>query len=128
MTDATTEVRRLLDERGVEWRNIDLLTGEERDNITEWDALNSGFVEAKEVSGYISYVWYMGEKFTPAQAIDATLGRGECHDKNGFDRELGFECTACGAMTDGYMVTTENVARDVQFHYCPFCGRRVMGE
>ena len=115
MTDATTEVRRLLDERGVEWRNIDLLTGEERDNITEWDALNSGFVEAKEVSGYISYVWYMGEKFTPQQAIDATLGRGECKNTQ---EDFDFMCSECNRTYDH--------GRLLGFRFCPYCGRRVV--
>lgn len=52
--------------------------------------------------------------------------RGECHDKNGFDEDMGFECTKCGAMTDGYMSTTERAGVVVQFNYCPCCGAEVM--
>lgn len=71
---------------------------------------------------------------TPEQAIAATLGscscsdseRTEtCHDKNGFDVTFGFECTVCGAMTDGYMLSPADTGHYKQFNFCPMCGRRV---
>lgn len=49
-----------------------------------------------------------------------------CHDKNGFDESLGFECTVCRTMVDSYMQTTCSDKRE-QFHYCPNCGRKVEG-
>lgn len=62
-----------------------------------------------------------------AQVIDATLGRGACHDKNsGCSDEYthGFECTVCEATTDSYMhITTSD--EDEPFNFCPNCGRRV---
>ena len=64
----------------------------------------------------------------PEQAIAATLGAGSCHDKNGFDRQVGFECTACGTMVDSYMVTPLDTGHEVQFRYCPFCGGKVVSE
>lgn len=47
-----------------------------------------------------------------------------CHDKNGFDESLGFECTVCRTMVDSYMQTTCSDKRE-QFRYCPNCGREV---
>ena len=55
----------------------------------------------------------------------STLGPETCHDKNGFDPELGFECTVCGAMTDGYMLSTADMGHYKQFNFCPMCGRRI---
>ena len=54
-----------------------------------------------------------------------TRDSGTCHDKNGFDQDTGFECTVCGAMVDRYMITPDDTGHEVQFHYCPFCGREV---
>ncbi len=48
-----------------------------------------------------------------------------CHDKNGFDPDIGFECTVCGTMVDSYMVTPADTGHEMQFHYCPNCGRRI---
>lgn len=53
-----------------------------------------------------------------------TRHEGTCHDKNGFDESLGFECTVCRTMVDSYMQTTCSDKRE-QFHYCPCCGRKV---
>ena len=50
-----------------------------------------------------------------------------CHDKNGFDESLGFECTVCRTMVDSYMQTTYSDKRE-QLHYCPCCGRKVVDE
>lgn len=55
----------------------------------------------------------------------STLGPETCHDKNGFDPELGFECTVCGAMTDGYMISPADTGHYKQFNFCPMCGRRI---
>lgn len=67
---------------------------------------------------------------SPADAIEriATLGTETCHDKNGFDPSLGFECTVCGTMVDEYMVTPIDYGHQKQFRYCPGCGARVVDE
>lgn len=64
---------------------------------------------------------------TPSEAIEriATLVTETCHDKNGFDATFGFECTVCGAMTDGYMLSTADMGHYKQFNFCPMCGRRI---
>ena len=46
---------------------------------------------------------------TPEQAVDATLGRGECHVA-----PFG-TCSECGAQLDG-----------IYERYCPNCGRKVV--
>ena len=63
---ATEELRRLLDERGVEWK--------ERDFRTTWKA-HGGIWEAFEHKGKLN-VWRKAGSYrcTPQQAIDATLG------------------------------------------------------
>lgn len=65
---------------------------------------------------------------TEAEAAEAWNTRHveTCHDKNGFDESLGFECTVCRTMVDSYMQTTCSDKRE-QFHYCPNCGRKVEG-
>lgn len=63
---------------------------------------------------------------TEAAAAWNTRHVETCHDKNGFDESLGFECTVCRTMVDSYMQTTCSDKRE-QFHYCPNCGRKVEG-
>lgn len=96
---ATDELRRMLDERGVEWHG---------DIATYWrdaDAVESLFADnALDVSLYA---------VSPEQAIEATLGRGTCHDV-AIEGEW-FECSECGT-----------VKQLIHPHYCPKCGRRVV--
>jgi hypothetical protein len=122
------ELRTMLDERGIEYREYHLNPFEE---TTAWDLdvsdirheVCASFEEFDSGSTLLRF-W----NCTPEQAIAATLGPETCHDKNGFDLELGFECTVCGTMVDSYMVTTEDTGHRVQFNYCPCCGRRVVDE
>ena len=129
-------LRRLLNERGVEWACVDTRNGEEQDNLTEWNVPNAGWVTAWEFGGHLSYTWHMGEKPTPQQAIAATLGscncsnnctNGErtetCHiDLVGYNqREDRFQCRSC----DWYMWFKRGTWP--QFNYCPNCGRRCVG-
>ena len=55
----------------------------------------------------------------------AELGNGTCHDKNGFDESIGFECTSCETTVDSYMQTTTSDKVE-QFRHCPNCGRNVV--
>ena len=113
MTSATDELRRLLNERGVPWKDYGY------GNHTwwgEWHAENRASVNGLflKVEGVI----------TPEQAIDATLGRGTCHavfevDAMSEDDRIGeFVCSECGE--------TFGVGRDQLPHYCPACGKRVV--
>lgn len=116
MTSATDELRRLLDERGVEWTYGDGTVSYASDGhwCHAW-AYNDG---AMCVSmGY----------FTPAQAIDATLGRGTCEvEELCFEKGgvifTGFRCRSCGM---AQAVTGGMAGLSRQWSYCPNCGRRV---
>ena len=71
---ATDELRRLLDERGVEW------TG---GHYTDWDDANGHPAEAFEFDGTL----YVSCVLTPAQAVEATLG-SDLQAENAKLREL----------------------------------------
>lgn len=129
---ATDTIRAMLDERGVEWHCVDMRTGEERSNITEWNVPNAGLVEATELGGHLTYSWHMGEKPTPEQAIEATLGQGTCRDVRSTDHTIAFECSECGCWVaydeyweTGIYVLHETGQEHIHPHYCPNCGRRV---
>lgn len=61
-----------------------------------------------------------------ADELNAKLGSRTCHDKNGFDESIGFECTSCETTVDCYMQTTTN-DKPEQFRFCPNCGKAVKG-
>lgn len=102
---ATDELRRMLDERGVEYR---------------WDNGTATWY----VDGVMYNAWgYDNERLTmsvchltPEQAIEATLGRGTCHDSAG-EKMSFFSCSACGA----------TIERKYP-RFCFACGRKVVGE
>ena len=102
MTSATDELRRLLDERGVEY------TIDHGYREFFWDFGESGRARASAI-GTKGLVQMIVTGITPEQAIDATLGRGTCH------RAAFGMCSECGAMLDG-----------VYGYYCPKCGKRVV--
>ena len=110
---ATDELRRLLDERGVEW------TG---GHYTDWDDANGHPAEAFEFDGTL----YVSCVLTPAQAVEATLGRGTCHitvEDNLAETEgmgdVWLECSACH-----WQMPLEPTTP--LFGYCPNCGRKVV--
>ena len=111
---ATERLRALLDERGVKWTYDGTVSFSDGKHWFHAWAYNDG---AMCVSmGYL----------TPEQAIEATLGRGECEKlpsdgitrcfvrRYGYEREFGYwKCSACGCECfEG--------AR-----YCMGCGRKV---
>ena len=106
MTSATDRLRELLDERGVEWRDDSSIYGTRR---TVWAADGVTYVAA-EVSGRLKVSGYL----TPEQAIEATLGRGKCHDCLG-DIEP-FECSECHRRNDTNKFP----------NYCWYCGVKVV--
>lgn len=109
---ATDELRALLDERGVEYTTSD----GEHVKETCWPymgELMAAFAEYGDgTTRFACDTWC----FTPAQAIEATLGRGECHVEE--DEDTGFlVCSECGAVQpDDYTV-----------YYCWCCGAKVVG-
>ena len=125
---ATEELRRMLDERGVEWRKAPHYSSESKDEETiftvdgfEWYAheFGEGYLQLRTAKFII----------TPQQAIAATLGTGTCeadetetikalYNDNHHIRHITIhvmECTECGH-------TYEHVNGD--YEYCPHCGRK----
>jgi len=109
---ATDELRRMLDERGVEWSD----SSDEAARYTGWNDSHCWFIEFPD--GWTSW-GMLSNSGTPAQAIEATLGRGECRavkvnrmadDNDPYDIRA---CSECGAYLDP------------MWHYCGICGRKV---
>ena len=113
MTSATDELRRLLDERGVEYRVS--ATGYSIDIGPNMTAYANRTDTTLDVSL---------RGFTPEQAVEATLGRGACHavfevDATSEDERVGeYVCSECGE--------TFGDGRDQLPHYCPACGKQVV--
>ena len=113
---ATDELRRLLDERGVEYTTND----GEYVKETCWPymgELMAAFAEFEfGKTRFACDTWC----FTPEQAIDATLGAGTCRRVRGhrsYRTQGGYriECSGCG-----YGLA------DRRYRYCPNCGRRIV--
>ena len=105
---ATDELRRLLDERGVKHVDYCGETAVRPDGgyeIRYYRRPEPNLVDAAIIAA------------TPAQAVEATLGRGTCRECAGM--EDVFECSECGMRYEGWAL--KRWAR-----YCPNCGRRVV--
>ena len=128
---ATDELRALLDECGVEWKGADpdpRYTTPQCDTKTEWN-YGGGVASYREwPNGTVRFT--AGKKLTPQQAIDATLGHGECRSDETETIECVtdygskvtihvMECSACGH-------TYEHVYGS--YEYCPHCRARIEGE
>ena len=113
---ATDELRRLLDERGVECAAND---GEyvKETCWTYMGELTAAFAEYYDgTTRFACDTWC----FTPEQAIEATLGRGECRLIPTRDKPRSkaptLTCSKCGWWTDRI---------NDRINYCPSCGKRV---
>ena len=132
---ATDELRKLLDERGVEHYD-----GTER---TLWGYEQTGedtgiyrFAASEISGGFLQFDMF---RITPEQAIGMTLGSGEC-------RTVAMDCfgnppyntsglngnsTACGCSECGAPWSTVGMFRGNRlkhnFKACPICGRKVVG-
>ena len=101
---ATDELRRMLDEHGIEYCGGEIMTYTE--DAEYMPSENNTF----DVTLY---------HLTPAQAVEATLGRGEC-------RRVLYEptgvlvCSECGAGIP------KQLDKYCYLHYCPNCGRKVV--
>lgn len=121
---AADELRRMLDERGVEWTKPkriwwELIDCEPDDSVTIVEGVT---IEAATDGMLVVY------PLTPEQAIEATLGRGTCHiavqdnlaETDGMG-DVWLECDAC----NWQMPLEPSTPR---FNYCPNCGREVVDE
>lgn len=121
----TDELRRMLDERGVEWSD----SSDENVLHTTWGNMNCWFNEFHD--GWMS--WGMAMGGTPEQAIEATLGAGTC--RNELD-EGHFGCSMCGCHVRSLPFGSTYVSDGKRWYstekrtlnYCPHCGAKVVSE
>ena len=111
MKTATEELRQLLDDRGVKWR--DCTNGFANITVFESKDIEWFFISREFVNPVYDYVNLRAERVAPAQAIDATLGRGECHDAAGKKMRF-FSCSVCGG-----------IDKSKNPEFCHWCGRKV---
>ena len=118
MTSATEILRRLLDERGVEYEVQ--REGKLSESVV-WDGpigtKHSAFVSNENPDRRVGEILYATLFVTPEQAIDATLGRGTCRDVGRY----AFVCSECGWASD----EPHHVLGGFWPSYCPNCGREV---
>ena len=117
---ATDDLRRMLDERGVEWH----ISNEK--GATFWTGqFGIGYYARQNDDGETLHM--LGVDLASAQAVEATLGRGTCRmilrdDICGHAYQDIYECSVCGEMTirETYMGESEPPK------YCPDCGREAV--
>ena len=130
-SSATEELRRLLDERGVEWSGT-IFTEPTNGHPTN-TSLGSEHHDAVFIEYHDGNVLRLFD-LTPEQAIEATLGRGECDAEvevvefSQMQEIHRFTCSECGesfgAEEHGGLFGL--VLNKVKLpNYCPNCGRRV---
>ena len=122
MTSATDELRRLLDERGVEWTSGD--TEVSRNICTDFCPDAGVSMSVWENDGKLGIDAHTLYRFTPEQAIVATLGRGTCEQEEGGWSTEGDHARVW--LTCGHDCMVETVA-DLP-NFCPVCGAKVVSE
>ena len=122
---ATDELRRMLDERGVEWSD----SSDENVLHTTWNAMRCWFTEYPD--GWTG--WGTAMSGSPEQAIEATLGRGTCSivktwSDSDFVDGWRYRCSECMCFIP--FIERDPETGDVisAANYCPNCGRKVVGE
>ena len=122
---ATDELRRLLAERGVEWMDC----GEVSTLIPTQDAVPRAWTVNRWPSSNDmgDCLWVQNRHpLTPAQAVEATLGRGTCRMEPFIYEDTGafIECSECGwqLFDADYSI---DAARE-WLGYCPNCGAKVV--
>jgi hypothetical protein len=124
MGSSTKIVRRLLDERGVEWTVPD--ESWNQDSITYWKVGSIKWVAFESENDTLWLNCNSVIDLIPAQAIAATLGAGTCwlHDCDGSFSSVSrpvWRCD-CGAFMTQYTdATTYHKPR-----FCPNCGQKVV--
>jgi len=120
---ATEVLRRLLDERGVEYE-----TPHAGFTIVRTDNAVCKFYETLEEPERGVFAVVTTDWLTPEQAIAVTLGRGECHDlaeTPSYRDKTEFKCSECGYEYSAVGGFGCDSGDEPDFNYCPNCGRRV---
>jgi len=109
---ATDELRRLLDERGAEHFDgcESTLWGYEQTS----ESTGAYRYSADEISGGFVNVWLY--RLTPAQAVEAALGRGTCRLEREPDSDRLWWCSNCH--------TYHEHVSEFPWEYCPRCGAK----
>lgn len=113
MSEKTDELRRLLDERGIEWNyglhgpSFSTEIGAGKNELT--------FIEVERGLLCSTYL-------RPEQIADIATGHGEC--RNVAPDYLDFLCSACGFVHYHNEENDDGDGND--WSYCPRCGRRVL--
>lgn len=110
---ATDELRRMLDERGVEWMGTSYKKPTQ--GHPTYTSLGEEYSNAEFIEYFDGNVLRLFD-ITTEQAIEATLGRETCHRALDFDGTR-YVCSACG----------ENFGPS-RWHFCPNCGRKVVDD
>jgi hypothetical protein len=111
---ATERIRAMLDERGVEWEACRVPTMRSELAATFWHDRDGNPCSAVEGADDVpDGMLSVQANLTPEQAIEATLGMGECRE---VENEFGYTtCSECGA----------GLPEDYTVYYCWNCGRKV---
>ena len=125
---ATDELRRLLDERGVEYETDDTQV-DGNGTMYRVTYVKEGYdrtwvyEEPPDCDLLVSYNLDLGAE----DAIAATLGRGTCHDKGTFNSWGLFTCSNCSIVFPLDAVKdAPSIGRTLPPKYCPNCGRKVV--
>ena len=121
---ATEELRRLLDERGVEWRAADSQYAKE----TCWSYMSKLTAAFTEYGNGTTRCDCDTWCFTPEQAVEATLGRGACEVEgydDGMDDGMDGEWYTYGPPT-WYLSCGHETHGSTRPRYCSACGARVV--
>jgi len=128
MISATDELRRLLDERGVEWRRTPHYSSESQDNETVFAGDGIEWYANDHLNGRLG-LRALRYEVTPEQAVAATLGPGTCRDlaeTPDYRDKTQFECSECGYEYSSVGGFGCDYGDEPDFRYCPNCGRRVV--
>ena len=110
---ATEELRALLDAKGVEWWPLG-------NDMTEC-VVDGVRIKYRQVGRGLIVSTCTEGTVTPAQAVEATLGRGTCHNASEYPRAF-FCCSECGC------AHKRNRAYVDMPRFCPNCGAEVVTE
>lgn len=126
---ATERLRQLLDERGVEYETYHDAALTEVDAVF-WQDRNgqpcSAIGNADDIPESMLSVQCI---ISPEQAVEATLGRGTCHDlavTPDYRDKTEFKCSECGYEYSAVGGFGCDYGDEPDFNFCPNCGREAV--